>query len=67
MLIFCFFMTKMLVELAHNTTRPIIELYELISRIVQKGKGVQAKLSYKNTNMELNKLHIKFNRIATAL
>jgi hypothetical protein len=60
-IIFCFFMTKMLITLADNTTRPIIELYELIFQIVKKGKGVKSKLSFKYTNLELNKLNLKFN------
>ena len=54
-------MTKMLITLADNATRPIIELYELIFQIVKKGKGVKSKLSFKYTNLELNKLNLKFN------
>jgi hypothetical protein len=57
----------MMINIAKNSTRPIIELYELISDSVKKGKGMQGKLSYKPTNAELNKLHKTFNSIATTL
>ena len=60
-------MTCMLWQLVNAITRPVIELYELIKHIVEQGKGKKATLSYKPTNLELNNLHLAFNRIATTM
>jgi hypothetical protein len=53
--------------LANAITRPVIELYELIKHIVDKGKGAETKLSFKNTNMELNNIHRTFNQIVKTM
>ena len=61
MIVFCVMMTWFLIKLANAITRPVIELYELIKHIVDQGKGAKTKLSFKNTNRELNNLHRTFN------
>jgi nitrogen fixation/metabolism regulation signal transduction histidine kinase len=60
-------MTWFLIKLANAITRPVIELYELIKHIVDQGKGAKTKLSFKNTNRELNNLHRTFNQIVKTM
>jgi len=67
MIIFCIIMTLLLFKLANAITRPVIELYEVIKHVVKQGKGKKMKLSYKQTNHELNQLHTTFNNIAKTL
>jgi hypothetical protein len=60
-------MTRMLIKLANAITRPVIELYELIKYIVDKGKGKKVNLSFKPTNHEINTLHLTFNSICKTM
>ena len=57
----------MLIKLANAITRPVIELYELIKHIVDKGRGKKVALSFKPTNYELNQLHLTFNSICKTM
>ena len=47
MIVFSALMSFFLVTLVNAVTRPVIELYELINHIVDRGKGVKTKLSFK--------------------
>jgi hypothetical protein len=64
---FCLVMTAMLITMVNAITRPVIQLYELIKHIVEKGKGTKLTLTYKPTNLELNKLHLTFNYLAKTM
>jgi signal transduction histidine kinase len=67
MSLFSVVMTFMLVKMVNAITRPVIQLYELIKHIVEKGKGTKLTLTYKPTNFELNKLHLTFNYLAKTM
>ena len=66
-ILFFALMTWFLVTLVNAITRPVIELYELINHIVERGKGVKTKLSFKTTNLELNNLNLTFNKIVQTM
>jgi nitrogen fixation/metabolism regulation signal transduction histidine kinase len=58
----------MLFSLANAITKPVIDLYETIKSIVDKGKGNnEITLTWKWTNEELNALRKTFNDIASTL